>query len=171
MSAFTIRRAVAQDFDQIWPTLKAIAAGGEVFAWPRDVSPELARYLWMELPQLVCVAVSVGEGEGEILGSYYIKPNQMGGGAHVCNAGYAVSNAARGRGVAAALCEHSQQEARALGFLAMQFNFVVSSNEAAVHLWTRLGFETVGRLPRAFDHPALGLVDALVMFKWLGEPA
>jgi ribosomal protein S18 acetylase RimI-like enzyme len=160
---FTIRRATAEDFEQIWPVLQAIAAGGEVFAWPHEVSREQARQLWMELPALVGVAEEA-EG-GRILGSYYVKPNQMGGGAHVCNAGYAVAENARGRGVAAALCEHSQQAARELGFAAMQFNFVVSTNESAVHLWTRLGFATVGRLPRAFAHPRLGLVDALVMFK------
>ncbi|HEY4082060.1 MAG TPA: N-acetyltransferase [Burkholderiaceae bacterium] len=160
----TIRRAEAQDFEQIWPILQAIAASGEVFAWPRDVGPEMARQLWMQAPQqLTCVA----EQDGRILGSYYVKPNQLGGGAHVCNAGYAVAEAARGQGLAAAMCEHSQALARELGFTAMQFNFVVSSNEAAVHLWTRLGFATVGRLPGAFDHPRLGWVDALVMFKRL----
>ena len=162
---FQIRRARPEDFHQIWPTLQAIAASGEVFAWPRDISFEQARHLWMEqAAQLVCVAE---RNDGVILGSYYVKPNQMGGGAHVCNAGYAVADAARGQGVAAALCEHSQQQARALGFTAMQFNFVVSSNESAVHLWTRLGFETVGRLPGAFEHPQQGFVDALVMFKRL----
>lgn len=160
----TIRRAEAQDFEQIWPILQAIASSAEVFAWPRDVSREMAQQLWMQAPQqLTCVA----EQGGRILGSYYVKPNQLGGGAHVCNAGYAVAEAARGQGLAAAMCEHSQALARELGFTAMQFNFVVSSNEAAVHLWTRLGFETVGRLPQAFDHPRLGPVDALVMFKVL----
>ena len=164
MSPLQIRRARPEDFAQIWPTLQAIAAGGEVFAWPRGISLEQARHLWME--QAAQVAF-VAEREGVVLGSYYVKPNQMGGGAHVCNAGYAVADAARGQGVAAALCEHSQQQARELGFSAMQFNFVVSSNEPAVHLWTRLGFETVGRLPGAFEHPRLGHVDALVMFKRL----
>ena len=158
-----IRPAVAEDFEQIWPILQAIAVAGEVFAWPRDVSRELARQLWMDAPQATLVA----EQDGRILGSYYVKPNQMGGGAHVCNAGYAVAEAARGQGLAAAMCEHSQQLARELGFAAMQFKFVVSSNEAAVHLWTRLGFDTVGRLPGAFCHPRLGRVDALVMFKAL----
>ncbi len=159
-----IRRATTEDFEQIWPILQAIAASGESYAWPRDVSREQAQALWMGAPgALVCVA----EEEGRILGSSYIKPNQLGGGAHVCNAGYAVAEAARGKGVAAALCEHSQALAREQGFAAMQFNFVVASNEAAVHLWTRLGFETVGRLPEAFQHPRLGRVDALVMFKKL----
>ncbi len=162
-----IRPAKPEDFEQIWPILRAIAATGETFAWPRDVSREQAHALWMAAPgALVSVAEEEGGG-GRILGSSYIKPNQMGGGAHVCNAGYAVADAARGKGVAAALCEHSQALAREQGFMAMQFNFVVASNEAAVHLWTRLGFETVGRLPEAFQHPRLGRVDALVMFKKL----
>ncbi len=160
----TIRRAEAQDFEQIWPILQDIASYGEVFAWPRDVGREMARQLWMQSPQqITCVA----EQGGRILGSYYVKPNQMGGGAHVCNAGYAVAEAARGQGLATAMCEHSQALARELGYMAMQFNFVVSSNEAAVRAWTRLGFATIGRLPEAFRHPRLGLVDALVMFKRL----
>ena len=158
-----IRRAQAEDFEQIWPILQAIASGGEVFAWPRDVSREMAQQLWVQAPQVTCVA----EQDGRILGTYFVKPNQLGGGAHVCNAGYAVAESARGMGLAAAMCEHSQALAKELGFTAMQFNFVVSSNEAAVHLWTRLGFEPVGRLPGAFQHPRLGAVDALVMFKQL----
>jgi ribosomal protein S18 acetylase RimI-like enzyme len=117
----------------------------------------------MRVPRMTFVAA---EGD-EITGTYYIKANQAGGGGHVCNCGYMVADSARGRGVATALCEHSQSIARELGFKAMQFNFVVSTNESAVRLWTKLGFEIVGRLPRAFDHPAMGLVDALVMYKWL----
>lgn len=159
-----IRPATLADFEQIWPILRDIAATGETYAWPRDVSREQAQALWMGAPGQW---VSVADEDGNILGSSYIKPNQMGGGAHVCNAGYAVAESARGKGVAAALCEHSQALAREHGFAAMQFNFVVASNVAAVHLWTRLGFETVGRLPGAFLHPSLGYVDALVMFKKL----
>src|SRR5690606_26260137 len=102
-----------------------------------------------------------------ILGTYFIKNNQDGPGDHVCNCGYMVASAARGRGLATAMCEHSQRIARQLGYLAMQFNLVVSTNERAVQLWSRLGFATVGRLPRAFRHPTLGFVDALVMYKWL----
>ena len=85
----------------------------------------------------------------------------------MCNCGYITAPAARGRGVARAMCEHSQRVARELGYTAMQFNFVVTSNEGAIALWQKLGFETVGRLPKAFRHPKLGLVDALVMFKSL----
>ena len=97
----------------------------------------------------------------------YIKTNQNGPGDHVCNCGYMVSSTARGKGLATSMCEHSLKIALELGYKAMQFNFVASTSEGAVRLWTKLGFETVGRLPKAFDHPAIGLVDALVMYKWL----
>ena len=102
-----------------------------------------------------------------MLGSYYIRANQAGGGRHVCNCGYVTAAAARGRGVARTMGQHSMDYARARGFRAMQFNFVVSSNTVAVSLWESLGFDVIGRLPRAFDHPALGMVDALVMFQRL----
>jgi len=117
----------------------------------------------MELPRKTFVF----EEGGTILGTYYIKTNHDGPGDHVCNCGYMVSAEARGRGVATIMCEHSQEVARALGYKAMQFNFVASTNEGAVRLWHDLGFETVGRLPKAFNHPTRGYVDALVMFKWL----
>ena len=119
----------------------------------------------MQLPRKTFVA----EDEGELLGTYYIKTNQQGPGSHVCNCGYMVSSAARGRGIATAMCQHSQIVAIELGYQAMQFNFVASTNEGAVRLWRKLGFEIVGRLPGAFKHPSIGYVDALVMYKWLGE--
>ena len=96
-----------------------------------------------------------------------MKINQAGPGNHVCNCGYMVSHLARGKGLATSMCEHSQEVARELGYKAMQFNFVASSNEGAVRLWDKLGFRTVGRLPNAFNHPVKGYVDALVMYKWL----
>ncbi|PSJ47659.1 GNAT family N-acetyltransferase [Zobellella endophytica] len=160
-----IRAATQDDFEQIWPIFRDIAAAGDTYAYPRDINREQARQLWLELPRKTFVA----EEEGRILGTYYIKTNQAGPGSHVCNCGYMVSAAARGRGLASAMCEHSQQVALALGYRAMQFNFVASTNEGAVRLWSRLGFATVGRLPRAFHHPRQGDVDALVMYKWLAE--
>jgi ribosomal protein S18 acetylase RimI-like enzyme len=111
--------------------------------------------------------VFVAEEDGKILGTYYLRVNQKGGGAHVCNCGYMTAARASGRGVAATMCEHSLEYARAQGFRAMQFNFVVSSNEAALHLWQKFGFATVGRLPGAFLHPRLGYVDALVLYRAL----
>ena len=158
-----IRQASAEDFDQIWPFLREIAAAGETYAYPREVSKADAFHLWMTYPRRTYVATE----DGHILASYYIKTNNAGPGEHVCNCGYMVSPKARGRGLATKMCEHSQAVARELGYKAMQFNFVAASNEGAVRLWTKLGFDTVGRLPWAFSHPSLGLVDALVMYKWL----
>lgn len=158
-----IRTATRQDFDQIWPFFHAIAAAGETYAYPRDITKAEAARLWMDTPRQTYAA----EEHGTVLGSYYIMSNHAGPGDHVCNCGYMVSPAARGRGLATAMCEHSQQVARSLGYKAMQFNFVASSNAGAVRLWGKLGFATVGRLPQAFRHPALGYVDALVMYKWL----
>ena len=161
-----IRDARAEDFDQIWPFFEEIAAAGETYAYPRDISKDHAFHLWMEYPRKTFVV----EDDGHILASYYIKTNNAGPGAHVCNCGYMVSSRARGKGLATKMCEHSQAIARELGYKAMQFNFVAASNEGAVRLWSRLGFEIVGRLPKAFLHPTQGLVDALVMYKWL-DPA
>lgn len=160
-----IRNATARDFDEVWPIFNDIVSAGETYTYARDTTKEQAFHLWMEIPRLTFVAADAGK----VLGSYYLKTNQAGPGDHVCNCGYMVSAAARGRGLATAMCEHSQEVARKLGYKAMQFNFVVSTNESAVKLWDRLGFSTVGRLPRAFNHPANGYVDALVMYKWL-EP-
>ncbi|WP_372807831.1 N-acetyltransferase family protein [Pontiella sp.] len=160
-----IREATPDDFDALWPIIQSVAAAGETYPYPRDLAKEEGKRLWMELPQKTFLA----EEDGRVLGTYYIKPNTGGGGSHVCNCGYMVATEARRRGVATALCEHSQQTARALGYKAMQFNLVISTNEVAVRLWTKLGFATVGRLPRAFAHPRLGYVDALVKFKWLAD--
>lgn len=109
----------------------------------------------------------MGEREGAVVGSYMLRPNQPGLGDHVANAGYVVSPEARNRGIARALCEHSLRTAADAGFVAMQFNFVVATNNSAVHLWTSCGFETVGRLPGAFRHARLGLVDVLIMYRRL----
>lgn len=158
-----IREATREDSDQIWPIFHEIAAAGETYAYPRDITKEQALKLWIDGPRKTYVF----EEDGKILGTYYIKTNQAGPGDHVCNCGYMVSSAARGRGLATAMCEHSQKIARELGYKAMQFNFVASSNEGAVRLWKKLGFATVGQLPKAFHHPSKGYVDALVMYKWL----
>jgi ribosomal protein S18 acetylase RimI-like enzyme len=158
-----IREATRQDFEQIWPIFHEIAAAGETYAYPRDISKEQALKLWMDAPRTTYVI----EEAGTILGTYYIKTNQAGPGDHVYNCGYMVSSQARGRGLATKMCEHSQQVARELGYKAMQFNLVASTNEGAVRLWNKLGFATVGRLPGAFHHPSKGYVDALVMYKWL----
>lgn len=164
--AVRIREIESADWPAVWKILAPVFRAGETYTFPTNISEEDARSRWIDKPTATFVAA---DPDGEVLGTYFIKPNQEGNGSHVCNCGYVTSEAARGRGVATLMCEHSQEEAVRLGFRAMQFNFVVSSNEGAVRLWKKLGFETVGTLPRAFDHPANGLVDAFVMYKWLGS--
>ncbi|MDE2410535.1 MAG: GNAT family N-acetyltransferase [Sphingomonadales bacterium] len=156
-----IRPATPTDAPAIWAILEPVIRAGETYALDRDMSRADALAYWLGADK----ATFVAEDEGMVLGTYYLRANQAGGGAHVCNCGYMTGAAATGRGVARRMCEHSLEEARARGFRAMQFNFVVSSNERAVALWQGMGFAVVGRLPEAFDHPALGLVDALVMHR------
>lgn len=158
-----IREATKSDFEKIWPIFREIASAGETYAYPPDVTKEEGKKLWMDMPRKTFVA----ESEEGILGTYYIKTNQAGPGSHVCNCGYMVSPLSRGKGLATAMCEHSQKMALELGYEAMQFNFVASTNKGAVRLWQKLGFDIVGRLPRAFKHPSKGHVDAFVMYKWL----
>ena len=158
-----IREATEEDFDEIWPIFHEVVSVGDTYAYPSDTSKEDALKIWIQAPQKTFVI----EENNKILGTYYIKTNQNGPGEHVCNCGYMVSSAARGKGLATTMCEHSQRIAIELGYKAMQFNFVASTNEGAVRLWNKLGFETVGKLPKAFNHPKIGLVDALVMYKWL----
>ncbi len=159
----TIRESVKEDFDSIWPIFREIVEAGETYAYAVDTTKEQAFQIWIEAPKKTYVF----EDKGRIVGTYFLKTNQAGPGSHVCNCGYMVASTARGRGLATAMCEHSQKVARALGYKAMQFNFVASSNAGAVRLWGKLGFETVGCLPKAFNHPTLGYVDAIVMYKWL----
>jgi RimJ/RimL family protein N-acetyltransferase len=159
-----IRAAEPADWSGMWRIIEPVFRKGDTYAIERSITEGEARALWLELPQAAFVAA--GDG-GEILGTYYLKPNQAGGGAHVCNCGYIVGEQARGRGVASEMCVHSQGEAVARGFRAMQFNFVVSTNHTAIRLWKRHGFEVVGTLPGAFLHPDQGYVAALVMYKRL----
>ncbi|MFP5307042.1 MAG: N-acetyltransferase family protein [Gammaproteobacteria bacterium] len=136
---------------------------GATYALDADMSEAEALSYWTATDKETFVA----EEDGVILGTYFMRPNQAGGGRHVCNCGYMTSASATGRGVARRMCEHSLAHAAARGYRAMQFNFVVSTNERAVRLWQSLGFEIVGRLPGAFRHPAQGYVDALVMYQSL----
>ena len=160
-----LRLAEQTDWPAIWPILRETFRAGETYAIDRDIKEAEAKAYWID----TAAATFVAEDDGVILGTYYIRRNQAGGGAHVCNCGYITSHAARGRGIARQMCEASQQEALKLGFKAMQFNFVLVNNSAALALWEKLGFSTVGRLPRAFDHPRDGLIDALVLYKWLAD--
>ncbi len=158
-----IREATESDFEGIWLFFQPIVSKGETYSFPRNSTKEEGLELWIRRPRKTFVFVE----NGEILGSYYILTNKLGAGSHVCNCGYMVSPQARGKGIATSLCKHSQKTALELGYKAMQFNFVTSSNEGAIRLWIKLGYDIVGRLPKAFNHPAKGFIDALVMYKWL----
>ena len=151
------------DGDGIWAVLEPTIRAGETYTLPRNMSRQEALDYWFAPQHEVFVA----EEDASILGTYFLQANQQGGGSHVANCGYATAPEATGRGVGRAMCAHSLDRARERGFRAMQFNFVVSTNEPAVHLWLSFGFEIVGRLPGAFQHPKQGFVDALVMYRSL----
>jgi len=163
-TALTIRPATSADWPAIWAVLQPVFAAGDTYPHPADLTEDQARSFWLEMPGACFVACGA---DGAVLGSYFLKANQPGRGGHVCNAGFATDPATRGRGVATAMCRHSQDQARAMGFRAMQFNYVVATNEGALRLWQREGFEIVGTLAEAFDHPAHGYVDCYVMMKRL----
>ena len=159
----SIHPATESDRDAIWAMLEPMIRAGETYTLPRDMSKEQALAYWFSPEK----ETFVFEDGGAVLGTYFLKANQQGGGAHVANCGYVTAPAAQGRGIARQMCMHSLERAREHGFRAMQFNFVVSTNERAVKLWTSRGFKIVGRLPLAFEHPVLGFVDALVMYRSL----
>ncbi len=161
MSSLSIRPAVAQDHDPIWRTLEPTLRESATYPIPRDVSREEALAYWFAPGNSVFVA----EAGGAVAGTYYLRANNRGGGAHVANCGYMTAREAFGKGVARAMCAHSLDEARKRGFTAMQFNFVISSNTRAVKLWQSCGFRIVGTLPGAFMHPERGAMDAYVMWR------
>ncbi|MET3117356.1 ribosomal protein S18 acetylase RimI-like enzyme [Undibacterium sp. GrIS 1.8] len=163
----SIRRYLATDWNSIWPILQTTFAQGDTYAYDTQSTEAEIHSAWIKTPAATYVACAA---DGQILGTYILKPNQPGLGSHVCNCGYVVAPDVQGKGIASAMCEHSQSEAIAMGFLAMQFNLVVSTNERAVRLWQRLGFSVIGTLPLAFKHRQLGYVDAFVMFKTLVSP-
>ncbi|MGM0832838.1 GNAT family N-acetyltransferase [Halomonas qaidamensis] len=152
------------DFAAFWPHFQSIVTAQETYAIDPEITFKTAYTLWCEQPK---ASFAVKDDQGELLGTYYLKANAAGPGQHVCNCGYMVSPAARGKGVARQMCEHSQHIARQYGFEAMQFNAVVSTNEVAVALWQRLGFAIVGTIPNAYRHASLGFVDSYVMYKAL----
>jgi len=158
-----IREATSRDFEEIWSIFHEIISKGDTYAYPPDTSKEDGMRYWCEIPE----ATFVVEDDGEILGTYYLKPNQPGLGSHVCNCGYMVPEKARGKGLATFMCEHSQKEAIKRGYRAMQFNLVVSSNENAIRLWKKLGFHIIGEIPQGFWHIRTGLINAYVMYKLL----
>ncbi|WP_062205785.1 GNAT family N-acetyltransferase [Aureimonas sp. AU12] len=158
-----IRPAADRDRTAILSIIAPVIRRGETYPLDRDMSEADALAYWFGPDKTVFVA----EEDGVVLGTYTIRPNQAGGGRHVCNCGYITAGEAAGRGIARAMCLHSLDQARSHGYRAMQFNFVVSTNDRAVALWQAMGFEIVGTLPRAFEHPSHGPVDAFVMFQTL----
>ncbi len=156
-----IRSATNADHDAIWKIFREVIAAGETYPLDPETSREDAMVYWFQRD----AHVSVAENESGIVGAYTLHANQAAGGAHVANAGFIVSRDARGQGVGRAMGEHCMNEARQLGFRAMQFNFVVSTNESAVKLWQDLGMKVVGTLPGAFRHPTRGYVDVYVMYQ------
>jgi ribosomal protein S18 acetylase RimI-like enzyme len=159
----SIRPSTGKDADAVWEILEPTIRAAETYTLPRDFTREQALAYWYSPTHEVFIA----EEDGEILGTYYLRPNQQGGGSHVANCGYMTSPAATGRGIASAMCTHSLNYARSRGFRAMQFNIVISTNERAVRLWQKFGFEIAGRLPEAFHHSTQGYVDAYVMYRQL----
>lgn len=152
------------DWPLVWAFMEPVIRAGDTYPYATDMTVDGARKMWIEAPSATYVA---DDEQGNILGTYYIKPNQPTLGAHVANCGYMVAEQARGMGVATRLCEHSQDEALEMGYRAMQYNLVVKTNEPSVHLWQKMGFAIVGTLPGAFNHAEHGFVDAYVMYKSL----
>lgn len=161
-----IRPARNSDRQALWRILEPMIRAGETYALPPDLTEADALAYWLAPDNEVFVACGEAD-EDEVLGTFVLRANQRGPGAHVANCGYVTAPWASGRGVARAMCAFSLEHAKKRGFLAMQFNLVVSTNERAVRLWTDFGFDTAGRLPGAFRHPKLGLVDAYVMYRAL----
>ena len=176
-----IRPATQSDRDAIWDIFHEVVAAGDTYAFDPQTSREQALEYWFRPDTHTYVAElqSVGDGvavpgkprvcptiyERQIVGTYILRPNQLGPGSHVANAAFMVAASARGQGIGRAMAEHSLSEAGRLGFRAMQFNFVISTNMAAIHVWKELGFKIVGTLPGAFRHPEKGYVDVHVMFR------
>ncbi len=154
------------DADAAWAILQPILAAAETYDLPANWSKDDALGFWFAAGHEVYLAETEGDDPA---GLAFLRPNGLGGGAHVANAGFAVAPGARGQGVGRALAVEVEDKARAKGFTAMQFNHVVEANTAALRLWRDLGYREIGRVPRGFRHPTAGFVDQLIMFKELSS--
>jgi L-amino acid N-acyltransferase YncA len=163
--ACNIRLAQETDRTALWEIFHAVIASGDTYAFDPKITKNEALAYWYQAGNWIYVA----EQAGSITATYLLRANQAGPGSHVANAAFMVSPSARRMGAGRAMAEHCLGEARRLGFRAMQFNYVVSTNEGAIRLWKELGFDIVGTLPGAFRHPRLGFVDVYVMFKELND--
>jgi ribosomal protein S18 acetylase RimI-like enzyme len=159
----TARIATNEDEESLWGILEPMVRRGGTYVFSLDKSKESLMGYWMGADKFTFVV----ERDGELLGTFYLKSNQEGLGDHICNAGFVVAPAAEGQGIGRWMGELAQAEAKSRGFLAMQFNFVIKSNQPAVHLWKSLGFSVLGEIPEAYRHPQLGLVSALIFYKKL----
>jgi len=158
-----IRKAKKSDADQILKIFYEVIAPGDTYVFTPDISKEEAQDYWMN-DKIHCYVV---EENDTILGCYVIRNNRPGLGSHVANASFIVSQTARGKGVGKLIGNDALKEAKNLGYQAMQFNFVVSTNEIAVKLWQSLGFKIIGTSPKTFNHKTLGLVDTYIMHRFL----
>jgi len=160
------REATEGDWEAIWPIFREVVSAGDTYAFSPDMGETEARHAWMPEPARRRLTY-VAEREGVVVGTAYLQPNQAGPGDHVANAGWMVAPASAGRGIGRAFAGHVIDEARRLGFGAMQFNAVVATNRRAIALWQSLGFRTVGTVPDTFRHPTRGLTPVHVMYREL----
>jgi ribosomal protein S18 acetylase RimI-like enzyme len=156
-----IREATQQDYDSIWEIFSNVIKSGDTYVFHPNTKKDDLSKLWFAPTMKTYIA----EDQGKIIGTYIIKPNQIDLGSHIANCGYMVHPDARGKGVGSALCEHSLEIAKSLGYKAMQFNIVVSTNKIAVKLWEKHGFKIIGTIPQGYNHIDLGYVDAYIMYR------
>ncbi len=162
--SFLVREQQQEDWPVVWSILEPVFRSGDSYPLPRDVSERDAKEYWLKTDGYNGVVFDEGDA---LLGAYYLRPDQGGPGSHVCNAGYVIAAAARGRHLATPLCLQSQEQARSMGFKAMKFNLVVSTNAAAINAWVKAGMEIIGTAPGAFQLPDGRVVDAHIMYKSL----
>lgn len=162
MKGVTIRPAKIDEFALIWPTFQAVTKTGDTYIYLEDMDYFHAEEIWMKDTNPYIV-----EENGEVIGTYVIRPNKIGRGAHVCNAGFMIHPDFQNRGIGRVMGEHALKQAKKLGYTAMQFNVVVSTNSRSIALWTSLGFTIVGTIPQGFDHKEKGLVDLYIMHRFL----
>lgn len=159
---YRIVKAAKEDFGLIWPIFKEVISTGDTFIYPADIKEEQASSIWMDGTDTFIVY----SGD-EVAGAFVIRPNKIGRGSHVCNAGFMVASCFRRQGVGRFMGENALRIAKELGYNAMQFNIVVSTNKASIGLWLSLGFEIIGTVPKAFNHQEKGLVDIHIMHRFL----
>ncbi|MFZ1702505.1 MAG: GNAT family N-acetyltransferase [Pyrinomonadaceae bacterium] len=158
-----IQKVEEADKVDVWQIIKAVIAGGDTYVFAPDSGREEMMEFWFSADKNNYVATL----DGEVVATFWLRPNQPGLGAHVANAAYMVSPDAHGKGIGKQIALWSLEEARRLGFTAMQFNFVVKSNTVAVNLWKSIGFEIIGEVPDAFDHVENGPTNAYIMYRKL----